>query len=123
MTASTSASWTRDAGSWGRYARTRACHPRLLTRTDEAVILLALQPRISCNCDVGLAGDAVNAGIGLPTTYRIVRAASGHMVIVSGAGVVRLGNVVESHAWRIGVTMEVAVSAQALIIAVSWRCV
>ena len=39
---------------------------------------------------MGLAGDAVNAGIGLTTTYRILRAASGHMVIVSGAGVVRV---------------------------------
>lgn len=65
-------------------------HPRLLTRTDEAAILLALQPRISCNRDVGLVGNAENAGIGLATTYRIVRTASGHMVIVSGAGVVRV---------------------------------
>lgn len=73
-------------------------HPRLTTPSDEAAILLALQPRISCNRDFGLTGDATNAGIGLTTTYRIVRAASGRMVIVSGSGVVQIESGRDPHA-------------------------
>lgn len=73
-------------------------HPGLKTPTDEAAILLALQPRISCNRDFGLTGDATNAGIGLTTTYRIVRAASGRMVIVSGSGVVQIESGRDPHA-------------------------
>ena len=73
-------------------------HPRLTTPSDEAAILLALQLRISCNRDFGLTGDATNAGIGLTTTYRIVRAASGRMVIVSGSGVVQIESGRDPHA-------------------------
>ena len=73
-------------------------HPRLTTPSNEAAILLALQPRISCNRDFSLTGDATNAGIGLTTTYRIVRAASGRMVIVSGSGVVQIESGRDPHA-------------------------
>jgi len=45
-----------------------------------------------------LTGDATNAGIGLTTTYRIVRAASGRMVIVSGSGVVQIESGRDPHA-------------------------
>lgn len=73
-------------------------HPRLTTQSDEAAILLALQPRISCNRDFGFTADATNAGIGLTTTYRIVRSASGRMLIVSGSGVVQIESGRDTHA-------------------------
>lgn len=41
--------------------------------TDEAAILLALEPRVSCNKDVDLMGDSVNEGIGLTVVYRMVK--------------------------------------------------
>jgi hypothetical protein len=46
--------------------------------------MLALQPRMSCNRDVGLVAESTNAGIGLTTTRRIVKSAGGAMVIVTG---------------------------------------
>lgn len=71
-------------------------HRELRSKTDEAAILLALRPRISCNREVGVFGDAANAGIGLTTTYRIVRAAAGKMLIVSGRGVVQVAGDAEA---------------------------
>jgi hypothetical protein len=64
-------------------------HPRILKlpeneRTHTAAILLALQPRISCNREVGLTTDTTNAGIGLTTAYRIVRQSGGQMALSSG---------------------------------------
>lgn len=62
-------------------------HPQLTTRRHDLAILLALQPRVSCNRDLGLADDrygTVNAGIGLTTTYRIARESHGSIAIVSG---------------------------------------
>lgn len=62
-------------------------HPQLRAKKHEPAIQLALQPRVSCNRDVGLAGmgeESINAGIGLTTTYRIARDADGRIAIVSG---------------------------------------
>jgi hypothetical protein len=64
---------------------------------------LQLQPRISCNRDAGLTGDATNAGIGLTTTCRIVRSASDRMSIVSGSGAVQIESDGDTHAAAAGV--------------------
>lgn len=64
-------------------------HPKLTSKDDETAILLALQPRISCNREVGLYDTATNAGIGLTTTYRIARESRGSMLIVSGKSAIR----------------------------------
>lgn len=64
-------------------------HPKLISKDDETAILLSLQPRISCNREVGLYDTATNAGIGLTTTYRIARESRGSMLIVSGKSAVR----------------------------------
>lgn len=55
-------------------------------KTDLRAILVALQPRISCNRDLGVFKDSVNQGVGLTTTARIAEHADGRLVIVSGAG-------------------------------------
>jgi hypothetical protein len=71
------------------FLRSLERHPELKSKTDDAAILLALRPRISCNRGLGVAGaHAANAGIGLTTTYRIVRAAEGRMLIASGGGAI-----------------------------------
>ncbi|OIQ77077.1 hypothetical protein GALL_412320 [mine drainage metagenome] len=96
-------------------------HPRLTSATDEAAMLLALQPRISCNRDFGLMPDSVNAGIGLTTTFRIVRNAQGRMTMVSGDGVVQTENGADpataharAHQWQ-GVAIGLDCSRQALL--------
>lgn len=63
---------------------TLASHSRLSAKTDLAAIMAALQPRVSCNRDLGLHSDSVNQGVGLTTTYRIATAAGGWLTIVSG---------------------------------------
>lgn len=68
-------------------------HPKLTEQTDQAAMLLALKPRISCNREVGRFDDAVNAGIGLTTTFRLTRAAAGRMLLLSGNVAIRA----ESH--------------------------
>lgn len=65
-------------------------HPKLTEQTDRAAMLLALQPRISCNRDVGVFADSVNAGIGLTTTFRLARATRGRMALVSGRSIIRV---------------------------------
>lgn len=65
-------------------------HPKLENKTDEAAILLALQPGISCNRDVGVFEDATNAGAGLTIVYRLARESLGSMLIASGGGVVSI---------------------------------
>ena len=67
-------------------------HPKLTEQSDRAAMLLALQPRISCNRDFGRFDAAVNAGIGLTTTFRLTRATKGGMVLVSGQAVIRAEN-------------------------------
>lgn len=68
-------------------------HPKIRAldedaRTHTAAILLALQPRVSCNREVGLTEETTNAGIGLTTAHRIVREAGGQMALSSGDAVV-----------------------------------
>lgn len=67
-------------------------HPKLTEQSDLAAMLLALKPRISCNRDFGRFVDAVNAGIGLTTTFRLARATKGGIVLVSGQAVIRAEN-------------------------------
>lgn len=59
-------------------------HQALHQKTHLAAILAALQPRVSCNRELGLIGDSVNQGVGLTTTYRIAERAGGRMWIASG---------------------------------------
>jgi hypothetical protein len=70
----------------GMLATLRA-HPDLRQETDHAAILMALQPRISCNRDLRLAGnESINQEVGLTTASRIAEHAGGGMLIVSGSG-------------------------------------
>lgn len=59
-------------------------HTKLQHRRHLEAILLALQPRISCNRDLGLLPDSVNQGVGLTTSCRIAEHASGRMILTSG---------------------------------------
>jgi ABC-type transporter Mla MlaB component len=59
-------------------------HPALHQETHLAAILAALQPRVSCNRDLGLRADTVNQGVGLTTTNRIAERAGGRLYIASG---------------------------------------
>lgn len=59
-------------------------HESLHNKRHLDAILLALQPRISCNRDLGLRSDTVNQGVGLTTSCRIVEHAGGRMVLISG---------------------------------------
>lgn len=59
-------------------------HKMLQHQRHLEAILLALQPRISCNRDLGLRPDSVNQGVGLTTTCRIAEHAAGRMILVSG---------------------------------------
>lgn len=59
-------------------------HVKLLHKRHLEAILLALQPRVSCNRNLGLFGDPVNQGVGLTTTCRIAEHAGGRMILASG---------------------------------------
>lgn len=59
-------------------------HTALHQETHLAAILAALQPRVSCNRDLGLRSDSVNQGVGLTTTRRIAERAGGRLYIASG---------------------------------------
>ena len=59
-------------------------HPRLVAKTDAAALWLALEPRVSCNREVGIIGETANAGIGLTTTYKIAKEVDGAILIISG---------------------------------------
>lgn len=59
-------------------------HPALTSKRHLNAILLALQPRISCNRELGLRGDTRNQGVGLTTSSRIFQHAVGRMVLISG---------------------------------------
>lgn len=59
-------------------------HAALESKRHLDAILLALQPRISCNRDLGIHNDSVNQGVGLTTSCRIVQSAGGRMILVSG---------------------------------------
>ncbi len=59
-------------------------HVKLQHQRHLDAILLALQPRVSCNRDLGLRTDSVNQGVGLTTTCRIAEHAGGRMILASG---------------------------------------
>lgn len=92
-------------------------HPSLTAPTHEAAIVAALQPRVSCNRDVGVNPDSVNQGVGLTTTYRIARAAGGGMTIVSGSGyhnALGVANRLRSPAYWQGVAISFTVRRSSL---------
>lgn len=62
-------------------------HRALHQETHLSAILAALQPRVSCNRDLGLLTDSVNQGVGLTTTSRIADRAGGCLLIASGDAV------------------------------------
>lgn len=59
-------------------------HPSLTSKRHLNAILLALQPRVSCNRDLVLRNDSVNEGVGLTTCCRIAHQAGGKMILISG---------------------------------------
>lgn len=59
-------------------------HVKLQHKRHLDAILLALQPRVSCNRDLGLRPDSVNQGVGLTTSCRIAEHAGGRMILASG---------------------------------------
>ncbi|TCV81280.1 ATP-binding protein [Sulfurirhabdus autotrophica] len=59
-------------------------HTKLQREHHLDAILLALQPRVSCNRDLGLLADSVNQGVGLTTSCRIAEHAGGRMILASG---------------------------------------
>lgn len=54
-------------------------HPRLADRADTSAILLALQPRVSGNRDVGLMENSHNQGVGLSISSELAVAAGGRV--------------------------------------------
>ena len=95
-------------------------HPKLNEQSDRAAMLLALKPRVSCNREFGRFEDAMNAGIGLTTTFRLARATQGGMVLVSGKAVIRtqshgdaLDEEVLANAWG-GVAIAITLKRSAL---------
>lgn len=63
-------------------------HPKLIAKTDAAALWLALEPRISCNRDLGIFTETGNAGIGLTTTYKIAKEVDGAILIISGTAAI-----------------------------------
>jgi anti-anti-sigma regulatory factor len=59
-------------------------HPSLHRQQHLDAILMALQPRISCNRDLRTDMESINQGVGLTTTCRIAESAGGGLTIVSG---------------------------------------
>lgn len=67
------------------FLRSLQAHPALKQKRDHEAILLALQPRVSCNRDQWLSRpDSVNQGVGLTATLRMAEKSGGRLVIVSG---------------------------------------
>lgn len=66
------------------FLRSLEKHPELKHHRHYDAILLALQPRISCNRDLWLNQDSVNQGVGLTTTCRLAEKSGGRLVLVSG---------------------------------------
>nr|WP_295388251.1 ATP-binding protein [uncultured Thiodictyon sp.] len=66
------------------FLATLKSHPNLRNQTHRDAILTAIQPRVSCNRDVGLRADTENEGVGLTMVVRIARSAGGKALIVSG---------------------------------------
>lgn len=60
-------------------------HEGLTEKTHMAATMLAIEPFISCNRELGVNGvDSVNQGVGLTTTRNIIREAGGDMLLTSG---------------------------------------
>jgi anti-anti-sigma regulatory factor len=59
-------------------------HPSLHHPRNLDALLIALQPRVSCNRDLRANMDSINQGVGLTTTSRIAASAGGGLTIVSG---------------------------------------
>jgi signal transduction histidine kinase len=59
-------------------------HVELRAQTHAEAIRTALQPKVSCNRDIGPFGESVNEGVGLTTTVRIAKQTGGDVYIVSG---------------------------------------
>lgn len=66
------------------FLRSLESHPKLKFKRHHDAILLALQPRISCNRDLQIGNDSVNQGIGLTTTWRMAEKTGGRLLLVSG---------------------------------------
>lgn len=62
-------------------------HPSLHHQRHLDALLIALQPRVSCNRDLRANMDSINQGVGLTTTHRIAESAGGGLTIVSGDAV------------------------------------
>lgn len=82
-------------------------------QNDIEAILLALEPRVSCNRDVGIMSDSYNQGVGLTVTCRMLREAQGTINLISGQGYVkdRSGDLFKKEldsTWRgVGIGLEV----------------
>lgn len=59
-------------------------HAELRAKTHAEAIRTALQPKVSCNRDIGPFGESVNEGVGLTTTVRIAKETGGAVYIASG---------------------------------------
>jgi ABC-type transporter Mla MlaB component len=59
-------------------------HAELRAKTHAEAIRAALQPKVSCNRDMGPFGGSVNEGVGLTTTVRIAKETGGSVHIASG---------------------------------------
>lgn len=91
-------------------------HPLLEAETHFAAISAALQPRVSCNRNLGVRADTVNQGIGLTTVHRIIDRSSGDMLVVTGDAYQRQrggGMLRDNAAWQ-GVATAVEMRREAL---------
>jgi anti-sigma regulatory factor (Ser/Thr protein kinase) len=91
-------------------------HPRLEAETHFAAISAALQPRVSCNRNLGVRQDTVNQGVGLTTVRRIADHSSGDMLVLTGDAYQRQregGLLRDNAAWQ-GVATAVEMRREAL---------
>lgn len=61
-------------------------HSQLLEASDIAAVRLALQPRISCNRELGITSDSINQGIGLTVSTQLASKTGGNFTVFSGDG-------------------------------------
>jgi len=67
-------------------------HPKLVDKTHDGAIRLALEPRITCNPDLDIRPDeTANQGVGLTVVRQIVAQSRGTLRVVSGDALVELG--------------------------------
>ncbi len=94
------------------FRRSLASHPER-PDTDLDAIKLALEPRVSCNRDVGVMPDSYNQGVGLTVTCRMIREAKGIVNLVSGTGYIKgrpdklISSELESNWHGVGIGLEV----------------